>query len=448
VSEQKRHALGRRRFLAGIGVGAAALPFLPSLVGRAQDAASPKRLVVFHTPNGLPIPGWQPAPGASGFLGRIQESLSSRHGDRLLLLDGINMVSPTVDPAFANNHPELYTHSLTATNMRVDPALSHYQKFFGGGPSVDQKIARWLNDGTTRFESFAFGVDPQGAHSSQSNISYTEEGARIPVVASPTEAFRQLFAGADVGREELQRLLTERSSIIDGVLDAELRQVRARVGVEDHRRIDAHLEGLREMERRLALQAGACAVPDTSAYAGDPAFVRTGKLHMDMLAMSLGCDLVRVANIQWGYGTTNMALPWIDVSWEHHGLSHGRPEGSTTEQRTETAIRIGQWYATMFEHLLDRLEAQPEGSGTLLDHTLVLWTSEHSSVPNSVGGHDYARMPYLLAGNLGGALRMGRRIDFGSRPHNDLFVTLCNLYGLPIDTFGNAAIVTGPLSLG
>ena len=434
--------LSRRGLL--LGASSLLLPLLPESVVRGQESPAPKRFVVFHTPNGLCQPGWYP--GSSGFLGPILDPLAD-HASRLLLIDGLDMTSCDADPVFAANHPELYTHNLTGANMVIKEGSS-YQMFWGGGPSVDQKIARHLieQDPSLPFESFTFAIDPQGVHSSQSRISYTEEGTTVPLIAEPLDAFQQLFATADLGTEELQRLLAERRSMLDFVLGGELERLRTSVAAEDRIKIDKHLEGLNALEKKLAAQA-ACTVPDPTLYGSDPDFVRKGKLHMDMLAMALACGLTRVANIQWGYGTIQMSYPWVGALDGHHQLQHGQPEGSTPEYRTAESITIGRWYATMFKHLLDRLSEVPEGDGTMLDNTLVLWTSEHGSQPTNSDGHDYQRMPFLLAGNLGGMFQMGRRLVVGGRPHNDLFVSLCQAYGMEsMTTFGNPDVCTGPLT--
>ena len=435
----------RRRALLGTLGASAALGLLGPAVRRAQGALPPKRFVVFHTPNGLCQPGWFPSASDATF-GSIQEPLAA-HASRLLLLDGIDMKSCAADPAFAANHPELYTHNLTAANMVVKDG-EHYQKFWGGGPSVDQKIAAFSvqNEPELPFGSFTFAVDPQGASSSQSRISYKEDGTTVPLVDDPLVAFQQLFGTADLGTEELEALLAERRSMLDLVLETEITQLQGRLGSEDNQRLEAHLDGLRAIEKRLQLQLEACTLPDMSLHADEPDFVKKGKLHMDLLVQALACGLTRVANIQWGYGTIFMSYPWADCYSPHHALSHGGPEGTTAEERTAESIRIGQFYAGMLAYLLDALGAVVDGEGTLLDNTLVLWTSEHGSAPASSDGHDMERMPFLLAGNLGGALATGQRLVYSARPHNDLFVSMCNLYGMELSTFGNPEVCTGALT--
>jgi hypothetical protein len=323
-----------------------------------------------------------------------------------------------------------------------------YQKFWGGGPSIDQKIAAHLKaaEPALPFESFTFAIDPQDS-SSQSRISYREDGTTVALVDDPLDAFAELFALSGLDAQAIARLLAERKSMLDLVWNGELSRLRARVGADDRAKLDAHLEGWRALEQRLSTQAGQCAPPPTDLYAEEPEFVRKGKLDMDMLAVAFACGLTRVANIQWGYGTIPMSYPWAGCYSPHHDLSHNKPIGTTAEERTAESIKIGQFYASMLGHLLDRLSEYVEGDGTLLDNTLVLWTSEHGSEPPNSDGHSQLRMPFLLTGNLAGSLTTGRRVVFDARPHNDLFVTLCNAFGMEdVATFGNPDVCTGGLS--
>jgi hypothetical protein len=432
-----RHAFSRRALLKAAGAAAALSPFVPVGVAGGQTATFPKRFVVVHTPNGLCQPGlFRVSP-----FGPILDPITATYGSRTLLLDGIDQKSVELDPNFAFNHPEAYTHNLTAATAVVKEGLQAYQMFFGGHPSVDQKIATFIRSPQGPFDSFHFAVQPQ-LNSSQSRISYREDLSPAPIVHEPQQAFNQLFAGAassTVTRAE------QRRSIIDRVLKPELTALRAQLPLAERHKVDAHLEAIRSIELRLGADVSRCQPPDLSAHAQEDDLPRVGKLHMDMLATALACDLTRVATLQWGYGTVQWTYPFAAINSAHHDLTHGKPTTATQDFRTQEAIRIGQWYATMVKYLLDKLASYPEGSGTVLDNTVVMWTSEHGSMPDDCNGHDAVRMPYILFGNVGGRLKTGRRAVYDHRSANDLFVSLCQLYGLSLTTFGNPACCTGPL---
>jgi hypothetical protein len=128
------------------------------------------------------------------------------------------------------------------------------------------------------------------------------------------------------------------------------------------------------------------------------------------------------------------------VNEEHHELSHAGDEDAAAREKL---ITINAWHAEQLKYLLDGLAMSEEPDGTsLLDNTLVLWGNELGA-GNS---HSYTNIPWLLAGGAGGALRMGRYLQFEDRPHNDLLVSVCNAMGLAdTTTFGIPGVCTGPL---
>ena len=163
-----------------------------------------------------------------------------------------------------------------------------------------------------------------------------------------------------------------------------------------------------------------------------------GKLQMDLLAMSLACDLTRVASLQWTSTQTGKVFSWLGQSETHHSLSHS---GLTDVTRQNQLMAIGNWHAKQLAYLMDKLASFPEGDGTVLDNTLILWCTDIAQ------GQSHARrdMPYVLAGGAGGALKMGRYLKYAGDHHNNLLVSILNAMGGPDTTFGNPAYCTGAL---
>jgi hypothetical protein len=139
---------------------------------------------------------------------------------------------------------------------------------------------------------------------------------------------------------------------------------------------------------------------------------------------------------------SNHVYEELGVSARHHDLSHAfKPEPGSADY--ESLTKIGRYFAQSFGRLLSALDAVPEGDGSMLDNTLVMWTSEHKSQD---GAHDRRDVPFLLAGSAGGSVRTGRLLRFGGRAHNDLFVSVCHALGFPdVTTFGEPSVCTGPL---
>ena len=168
-----------------------------------------------------------------------------------------------------------------------------------------------------------------------------------------------------------------------------------------------------------------------------------GKLQIDSLAAALACDLVRVATLQWTHAESNQTFPWLGINGQHHTMSHAGDQDAAAQ---ENLTKINVWYGEQMAVLLDRLAAIPEGDGTLLDHTAVVWVIEVGKGNN----HAHRDLPFVIAGSCGGAFRTGRFVDYlagGGRghPHNNLLVSLANAMGLPDTTFGDPAHCTGPL---
>jgi hypothetical protein len=133
------------------------------------------------------------------------------------------------------------------------------------------------------------------------------------------------------------------------------------------------------------------------------------------------------------------------VNVNHHDLSH---EGDSNAGAVESIIEINTWYARQYAHILQRLSEVPEGDGTMLDNTLVVWVNELGK-GNS---HTLRNVPFVLGGNVKNDdgtphFRTGRYVQFDgdNTSHNDLWVSLCQAYGIETDVFGDAAYCDGPL---
>jgi Protein of unknown function (DUF1552) len=220
-----------------------------------------------------------------------------------------------------------------------------------------------------------------------------------------------------------------------------------------------------------------------------------GKLQLDLMVLAYSCDLTRVASMQWSTAESTVVHSWLPAppfpylsalpaiayagTQEHHMLTHNEtvavsalnmtynpanPVNMTLNQAAVTGVRadlshIGTWYAMQYAYLLAQLKAiaQPNGT-TLLDNTLLCWTSELG-----VGGvHSYTNIPYVVAGGSAMGLKGGRFIDYlgpamvpgqnaipyGVGPaHNKMFVSFMNLMGIAETTFGMTGAATGEQAL-
>jgi hypothetical protein len=266
----------------------------------------------------------------------------------------------------------------------------------------------------------------------------------VPPEDSPYAMFQRMFKDATDSPKSAAKLAGKRHHVLD-VVNGETRSLMKRLGSEDRRKLDAHLDAIHRIDKQLDSQValgGACALPTLGApidiYANDN-YPAIGKLQLDLLAMSFACDLTRVASIQWTTTQTGKVFTWLGHDLPHHTLSHS---GASNAEAQAQLVQIGNWHAQQLAYLMGKLDQMPEGDGTVLDNTMILWCTDISA------GNTHARrdMPYVLAGGAGGFFKTGRYLKYGGDHHNNLLVSLCQAMGAEVSSFGNPAYCSGPLT--
>ncbi len=157
------------------------------------------------------------------------------------------------------------------------------------------------------------------------------------------------------------------------------------------------------------------------------------------MVMAMACDLTRVGSLMWSRATSTQTFPFLGITSKHHDLSH---EGNSNGPAIDKITTVNNFYAGEMAYLLQRLSEVPEGDGSMLDNTVVLWGNELGRGNN----HSRHPIPLVMAGGSQGYFRMGRNLDYGDVQHNRLLVSLCNYMGLEDqETFGNLDDDSGPL---
>ncbi|HKQ69993.1 MAG TPA: DUF1552 domain-containing protein [Polyangiaceae bacterium] len=448
--------LHRRTMLRGAGGIAIGLPWLEIMgcsrapeekVGRvAQQAtaqAFPKRFVAVYTPNGNVLESWKPSGTETLALSPILAPLEA-HKANLLIVDGLRLLASKDGPGDPHQRGMawLTAQQLTPGDQVGNDGVS--RAGFADGISVDQKIASVIG-ASTKFRSLEFGVQLGGADVMH-RISYLGSGQPLPPEESPQAAFDRVFANIAEGSGDAGAALKRhRATVLDAVA-GDYDRLKKRLGADDRRKVEAHVTSIREVEMRLnqgIIVSDTCS-PTAPAKGIDLAnqdnFPLIGKLQMDILAMSLACDLTRVASLQWSGARNKHTFNWLDIGDEHHTLSHS---GSSDDESQGKLAKVHTWYSQQFAYLLGRLKSIPEGDGTVLDSTAILWGTDVA-----VGNvHSDAPMPFVLAGGAQKAFRTGRYVAFPEgTSHSNLLVSLINAMGIPAQTFGKPGACTGPLS--
>jgi hypothetical protein len=173
---------------------------------------------------------------------------------------------------------------------------------------------------------------------------------------------------------------------------------------------------------------------DARANANFPVISR---LQIDLLVAALLCDVTRVTSLLWAGAANEVRFTWLNQTSGAHTISH---DNSANGQSQRVAAHV--WFSGEVAYLLGKLKAIPDGTGTLLDNSLVVWGNELADG----AAHSQQPIPVLIAGKAGGVLKTGRFIDYGKKKHNGLLVSMAQLMGLPeITKFGSLDDGTGPL---
>jgi hypothetical protein len=429
----------RRRLLAGAGLSVAATPFVPLLESHAGAAGPPLRLIMVFSPNGTIHENWVPTGTETEFtLGEILMPLEENHHDDIIVLDGIDYNAGGA----GNNHmagPSRFTAGSGLLEGSEFSGGGDVLSGWGAGKSVDQEYADVAGQ-ETPFRSLELGVRVTSANP-RTRMAYAGPNQPIAPEVDPYAVFDRLFIEFTQSAEEVEQIRARRRSIID-VVKAQTDALQKDVGQADKLKVDAHLHGIREIEDRLTGELGTCDVPSLGQPI-DPLstdnYELVSRLQIDLMVMAMACDLTRSATLMWNGSTSGQTFPWLGIETGHHDISH---EGDSNLQAIDELTAISVWYAGEFAYLLDKLKAIPEGDGTMLDHTIVLWGNELGR-GNS---HTRTTIPMVMAGGSAAGFMTGRFLQFGGVANNRLLVSILNALGVEVDTWGTAESGSGGLT--
>ncbi len=429
--------LSRRTFLRGAGV-VMALPWLESVPvwGRDAQAPPPKRFAALFMGNGINQKHWwAKGSGETMELGKSLEPLAPFRSRMNVVFGLFNRAAVGV-----GIHPGQTGNVLSGAPLQKGAVLR-------GGVSVDQVLAARFAEETAQ-PSLVLGCEQPitGFHETNfsmaysSNISWQDAASPVPMEVYPSLAFDSLF-----DNQGSRRTL----SILDRVRE-EAATLRGKVAAADRAKLDEYLTSVREVEKRVertreekgkaddrargkGLPAAAMKRPDN----GLPEDIREHmRLMVDILALAFQTDKTRVATLLLCRDLSGLFYPFLDVRTAHHPTSH-EDEGDAYE-------RVTRYYVGQLASLAGRLAAMPEGDGTVLDNSCLVFLSNMWSGSR----HDSGKLPVLLVGGLGGTLKTGRVLDYLGRGDEDrklcgLYLSLMNRMGVDATRFGDA---THPLA--
>jgi hypothetical protein len=240
--------------------------------------------------------------------------------------------------------------------------------------------------------------------------------------------------GRALSPEQATRRARDRRSILDFVI-GDTRALMASLGPSDVRKLDEYLTSIREVEHQLEKAESSPDVVDPGMekpYGTPPDFAEHFKLLTDMVSIAFRADLTRVLTFLITHEGTQRAYREIGISDGHHPLTHHK----NNPELIEKVIRINEYHTTQLASWLGRLKATPDGDGSLLDHSMIVYGSGISDGNR----HLHDNLPTLLIGHGGGPLRSGRRITFRREtPMANLHLTLMDRMGVHVENFGDAS---------
>ena len=432
-----RFQLSRRKFLRGVGV-TMALPWLESIpVWGATPSKStlpgplPKRFATLFMGNGINSQHWwAKGSGADMELGKSLQPMAPLKAKMNFITGLFNKHATGV-----GIHPGQTGNILSGASLQKGAVLK-------GDISMDQVLAKHLGQETVQ-PSMVLGCEQPitGYHESNfsmaysSHISWQNAMSPVPMEVYPSLAFDSLFDNRGSQRTQ---------SILDRVREQATRLSRE-VSSGDKAKLDEYLTSVREVETRVermrstkdkaedrARNRGRPVITMTRPDNGLPEDIREHmRLMCDLVALGFQTDKTRIATLLLCRDLSGLFYPFLDVRTAHHPSSH--------DDQSDAYERICRYYCGQLAYLAGRLEAMPEGEGTVLDNSCLMFISSMWSGSK----HDSSKVPVILAGGLGGTLETGRVLDYSAKGDDNrklcsLYLSIMDRMNVKLDHFGDA----------
>ncbi|MDQ3650743.1 MAG: DUF1552 domain-containing protein [Acidobacteriota bacterium] len=438
-----RKHLSRRTFLRGLGTTAIALPMLDAMMPAFASTASasvkaPTRLAFVYVPNGIVMDEWTPKGVGQAFeFTRILKPLESFRED-MFVLSGLQDHNGNALGDGAGDHARAGASFLSGVHCKKTAGAD-----IQAGVSADQ-IAAQVVGSKTRFPSLELGCEDSrtvGNCDSGYSCAYTNSVSwRTPTTPMPPEvnprmAFERLFGTVDLSLDPATRArrLQYRKSILDMVRD-DTQKLVGTLGQADRRKIDEYLFAVREIEKRIesAEKDNHEVLPTMEKPAGIPiTFQEYAKLMYDLQVLAFQADLTRVSTLVIGREGSMRVYPEINVPDPHHPLTHHR----NNPEWIEKVKKINCLHTEQFAYFLKKLKSTPDGDGTLLDHSMIVYGSGLSDGNR----HSHEDLPILLAGRGDGGLKPGRHLVYKQgTPMTNLYLTLLDRMGVRPEKIGDS----------
>ena len=431
------HALPRRTFLRGMGT-VVALPFLDAMTPAFAAASTPITRVAFlYTANGVIMQDWTPAEEGGGFAFTKTLQPVEPFRDQLLVVSGLAHRNGEALGDGPGDHARAGASWLTGVHPKKTRGAD-----IRNGVSVDQLLAQGIGQ-TTPLPSLEIGLEDvrmvggcdSGYSCAYSNtISWSSPTTPLPYENNPRRVFERLFGDGDSTDPAVRAVRSRQNrSLLDFVLD-DASRLRPSLGAGDRRKLSDYLDSVREVERRIqnAEHKSSVDLPALDRPDGiPPTFEEHVQLMSDLIAIAFQADLTRVVTLMYSREGGNRTYRSIGVPDAHHGLSHHQNDPA----RMGRLQMIDRHHVAMLAYFLGKLRNAEDETGSLLDHSMVVYGSSLSDS----NAHTHDNLPTLLAGGASGALRGGRHLRYpDGTPMTNLFLTMLDRLGVDRERLGDS----------
>jgi hypothetical protein len=429
-----KKSLSRRTMLRGLGA-TVGLPFLEAMVpalANAQALRAPLRFGAVYVPNGCPMDFWMPK-GEAGEL-QITPILQpmERHRQHMTVINNLSRAGGKSVTDHAVSSAGWLSGAIAKQTEAEDIRV---------GITIDQIFAKQhgqetpfpsLEFATEDFAGYIGGCVPGYSCTYMNTISWASETEPLPMEINPRVAFERMFGRAGTA-EQRHRRSAEDQSILDSIVD-EAHSLSRAVGAADRNRLDGYLENVREIERRIqkTVARGSTDADAITAPIGIPeSFEEHMRMMFDLLVVAYQADLTRVFTFMTGREASQRTYPGLAMKETHHDTSH---HGGQAEKKAQHA-KINALFISLFAEFIDKLEASPDGDGSLLDHSLIAYGHGMSDGQ----AHDSYPLAFATVGSAGGRIRGNRYLIAPEwSPIANLWLGVAGMFDSPIEQVGES----------
>jgi hypothetical protein len=427
-----KKTLVRRTVLRGVGA-TLALPMLdamvPALSGISGRAAEPvRRLGWVYSPNGMAMDAWTPAATESLALSTTLSPLTS-YREQTVVVSGLAQGQAEALGDGNGEHTRATATWLNGVHPRETEGAD-----VRAGKTADQIAADQLGR-TTSLSSLELAIDQDFLVGSCDNgysciymntIAWRDATTPLPMQNNPRVIFERLF-GEGGSTANRQTEFQKDRSILDAIT-SDLARLQRDVGSSDRARVTQYLDAVRAIERRIQIsEQNDTELPELERPVGIPeSYQEHVELMFDLMALAYQVDMTRVFTFMLGRELNGRAYPEIGIPDSHHGLSHHRYDTTKLAQ----LAKINTYHVSLFTHFLDALADTPDGDGSLLDHSLLMYGASLSDSNK----HSHFDLPLLLVGGGAGQLKGGRHLQYPrDTPMTNLLVSQLEKAGVRLD---------------